>query len=158
MWNWNQSCVFVVWWVNPERASLCFDSLNRNSGSSISRAVCPLPTVIFALIEPGFHSKQRGCQNIITPPPKFPFVLRHTPLSPQALFPFSIINLPAPSHGLFVGNLAARFPLMKYQIWVFHKLWVHAIIFSSVLRLATAQRRGSPTRYIFGQIERYLRN
>ena len=95
------------------------------------------------LIEPGFCSKQP--EYYYSPVCAFP---NHTPP------PFSITNLPNPSR-VYLSEPVFRNEI--YQIPVQRKFAINCNHFPSVLRLATAQSRGSPI-YIFGQIERYLRN
>ena len=97
-------------WVS---CSLCFDSLNHNSGRSISRAVRSPPSCHIRPNRTGFLLKGR---NIITIPLfcccKHPFPT-HSP--PQALFPFSIINLPAPHPRVYLSEPVGPFSLMKHQ-------------------------------------------
>ena len=97
-------------WV---RFSLCFDSLNHNSGRSISPAVPAPPNCHIRPNRPGFLLKGR---NIITIPLfsccKHPFP---THSLPSSSFQFSIINLPAPHPRVYLSEPVGPFSVMKHQ-------------------------------------------
>ena len=134
MENWNQRCVFGVWWVSPEWASLCFDSLNRNSGALLALRFQPTnchirpnrPRFPLRIAEHYYKSKI------------FPLVQQTSSSpthSPLKLFPVFHYQPARPIQSLFVGTRNIRC-VRGFAINCNH--------FPSVLRLATARSRRDP--------------
>ena len=135
--------------------SLCFDSLNHNSGRSISPAVPAPPNCHIRPNRPGFLLKG---WNIITIPLfaccKHPFPTHSLPSSSFPVFHYQ----PAwpTSQSLFVGT---RRPVFRNETSEFAINCEGMQSFSICAQIShCSEEGGSPTRYIFGRIERYLRN